>query len=99
MPPPACSFVTPTLLAGDRSLANVVAHEIAHSWTGGPVRHRVAFVGLLCLGRSAAVLAGRNAHSKRRLLGMHLGCRCKVACLFVSINQGPHPPSPALQAT
>lgn len=32
---PARSFVTPTLLAGDRSLANVVAHEIAHSWTGG----------------------------------------------------------------
>ena len=26
--------MTPTLLAGDRSLANVVAHEIAHSWTG-----------------------------------------------------------------
>lgn len=28
------TYVTPTLLAGDRSLANVVAHEIAHSWTG-----------------------------------------------------------------
>lgn len=26
--------VTPTLLAGDRSLVSVVAHEIAHSWTG-----------------------------------------------------------------
>ncbi|GAB4820711.1 hypothetical protein N2152v2_007757 [Parachlorella kessleri] len=31
---PCLTFVTPTLLAGDRSLANVVAHEIAHSWTG-----------------------------------------------------------------
>ena len=31
---PNCTFVTPTLLAGDRSLADVVAHEIAHSWTG-----------------------------------------------------------------
>ena len=31
------TFVTPTLLAGDRSLANVVAHEIAHSWTGNLV--------------------------------------------------------------
>ena len=29
------TFVTPTLLAGDRSLTNVIAHEIAHSWTGG----------------------------------------------------------------
>ena len=26
--------VTPTLLAGDRSLVSVIAHEIAHSWTG-----------------------------------------------------------------
>eukprot|EP00934_Nitzschia_sp_Nitz4_P004400 Nitzschia sp. Nitz4//scaffold58_size112336//97116//99041//NITZ4_004049-RA/size112336-processed-gene-0.94-mRNA-1//-1//CDS//3329555037//4390//frame0 len=31
---PCLTFVTPTLLAGDRSLADVVAHEIAHSWTG-----------------------------------------------------------------
>ena len=34
---PPQTFVTPTLLAGDRSLANVVAHEIAHSWTGNLV--------------------------------------------------------------
>ena len=26
------TFVTPTLLAGDRSLADVVVHEISHSW-------------------------------------------------------------------
>jgi leukotriene-A4 hydrolase len=26
--------VTPTLLAGDRSLEDVIAHELAHSWTG-----------------------------------------------------------------
>jgi len=31
---PCLIFVTPTLLAGDRSLAGVVAHEVAHSWTG-----------------------------------------------------------------
>jgi len=34
---PCLTFVTPTLLAGDRSLADVVAHEIAHSWTGNVV--------------------------------------------------------------
>ena len=34
---PCLTFITPTLLAGDRSLANVVAHEIAHSWTGNLV--------------------------------------------------------------
>ena len=34
---PCLTFVTPTVLAGDRSLADVVAHEIAHSWTGNLV--------------------------------------------------------------
>jgi leukotriene-A4 hydrolase len=34
---PCLTFVTPTLLAGDRSLANVVAHEAAHSWAGNLV--------------------------------------------------------------
>eukprot|EP00047_Mylnosiga_fluctuans_P005133 m.238626 g.238626 ORF g.238626 m.238626 type:complete len:604 (-) comp13332_c0_seq1:98-1909(-) len=37
---PMLTFVTPTLLAGDRSLASVVAHEIAHSWTGNLVTNR-----------------------------------------------------------
>ncbi len=31
---PRLTFLTPTLLAGDRSGVNVVAHELAHSWTG-----------------------------------------------------------------
>ncbi len=31
---PRLTFVTPTLLTGDRSLVNVLAHELAHSWTG-----------------------------------------------------------------
>ncbi|XP_005106910.1 leukotriene A-4 hydrolase isoform X2 [Aplysia californica] len=34
---PCITFVTPTLLAGDRSLADVIAHEISHSWTGNLV--------------------------------------------------------------
>lgn len=34
---PCLTFVTPTLLAGDRSLADVVAHEICHSWAGNLV--------------------------------------------------------------
>ena len=34
---PRMTFLTPTLLAGDRSLVDVVAHELAHSWTGNIV--------------------------------------------------------------
>jgi len=37
---PQLTFVTPTLLAGDGSLVCVVAHEIAHSWTGNLVTNR-----------------------------------------------------------
>jgi leukotriene-A4 hydrolase len=38
---PCLTFVTPTLLAGDRSLADVIAHEQAHSWTGNLVTNVV----------------------------------------------------------
>jgi len=34
---PRLSFLTPTLVAGDKSLTNVVAHELAHSWSGNLV--------------------------------------------------------------
>ena len=34
---PCMTFATPTLLSGDKSNADVVAHEIAHSWTGNLV--------------------------------------------------------------
>ncbi|KAK2459750.1 hypothetical protein APHAL10511_008182 [Amanita phalloides] len=36
----AClSFLTPTLLTGDRSLVDVVVHELTHSWFGNGVTH------------------------------------------------------------
>uniref|UniRef100_A0A3B3UMR6 Leukotriene A(4) hydrolase n=1 Tax=Poecilia latipinna TaxID=48699 RepID=A0A3B3UMR6_9TELE len=37
---PCLTFATPTLLAGDKSLSGVIAHEISHSWTGNLVTNR-----------------------------------------------------------
>jgi aminopeptidase N len=34
---PRLTFMTPTVIAGDRSLVGVLAHELAHSWSGNLV--------------------------------------------------------------
>ena len=31
---PRLTFATPTIIAGDRSLTSLIAHELAHSWSG-----------------------------------------------------------------
>jgi leukotriene-A4 hydrolase len=39
---PRLTFVTPSVLAGDRSLVSVIAHELAHAWTGNLVTNASA---------------------------------------------------------
>ena len=31
---PTLTFLTPTFIAGDKSLVSLVAHELSHSWSG-----------------------------------------------------------------
>jgi aminopeptidase N len=38
---PTLTFLTPTVIAGDRSLVGVIAHELSHSWSGNLVTNAV----------------------------------------------------------
>ena len=54
---PRLSFITPSLLAGDRSLVSVIAHELAHSWSGNLVTNRTWRDGWLNEGMTSYIEA------------------------------------------
>ena len=75
---PRLTFVTPSLLAGDRSLVNVIAHEIAHAWTGNLVTNASANDFWLNEGftvyaerRILEALYGREASEMHATAGLH----------------------------
>lgn len=88
---PCLTFVTPTLLAGDKSLADVVAHEIAHSWTGNLVTNKnfehfwlnegfTVFVEAKIIGRMQGS-SERDFHMLRNLTDL-----AETVCLFQNGN-------------
>lgn len=75
---PRLTFVTPSLLAGDRSLVNVIAHELAHAWTGNLVTNANANHFWLNEGftvyaerRILEVLEGRESAELHAAIGRH----------------------------
>jgi leukotriene-A4 hydrolase len=44
---PRLSFITPTVIVGDKSLVSLIAHELAHSWSGNLVTNSSAKDGWL----------------------------------------------------
>lgn len=103
---PCLTFVTPTLLAGDRSLANLVAHEIAHSWTGNLVTNKnfehfwlnegfTVFIERRIIGR----LEGKEMEDFQALNGVEelketvndLGKKSNLTSLVVNLKNKIHP--------
>ena len=52
---PRLSFITPTVIVGDKSLVSLIAHELAHSWSGNLVTFASAKHGWLNEGMTSYV--------------------------------------------
>nr|WP_238346348.1 M1 family metallopeptidase [Luteimonas saliphila] len=52
---PRLSFITPTVIVGDKSLVSLIAHELAHSWSGNLVTFSSAKHGWLNEGMTSYV--------------------------------------------
>jgi leukotriene A-4 hydrolase/aminopeptidase len=90
---PRLTFVTPTLLAGDRSLTSVIAHELAHSWSGNLVTNKTWNDFWLNEGftvyfetRIMEKLYGREHSEMLAVLNLH-----DLETDMREISSGPHP--------
>ncbi|CAH4029142.1 unnamed protein product [Pieris brassicae] len=98
---PCLTFVTPTLLAGDRSQADVIVHEIMHSWTGNLVTNRnfehfwlnEGFTVFLERKVGASLIADKEEAHRSRDFSSLLG----LQELTETINQNLGPTSPLTQ--
>ncbi|XP_061187937.1 leukotriene A-4 hydrolase-like isoform X1 [Saccostrea echinata] len=91
---PCLTFVTPTLLAGDKSLADVVAHEISHSWTGNLVTNKNWEHFWLNEGHTVFVerkITGRlhNSEALRQFMALG-GSKDLKESIEVVLKNGPH---------
>ncbi|MBI2381503.1 MAG: M1 family metallopeptidase [Gammaproteobacteria bacterium] len=74
---PRLSFITPTTIAGDKSLVSIIAHELAHSWSGNLVTNATWGDGWLNEGftsyvenREMEVLYGRERAVMEQVLSL-----------------------------
>lgn len=65
---PRLSFITPSILAGDRSLVSLIAHELAHSWSGSPVTNATWRDIWLNEGTTSYLEAHQARHGRMRLI-------------------------------
>ncbi|MEW9622843.1 M1 family metallopeptidase [Rhodanobacter geophilus] len=72
---PNMTFVTPTIIVGDKSLVSVISHELAHSWSGNLVTNATWRDGWLnegfttyVQGRITEALYGKRQASEEALL-------------------------------
>ena len=75
---PCITFVTPSLIAGDKSLISVVAHEITHSWTGNSLTN--------CNWEHFWLNEGFTKYVERKILGKVYGAGFRQLCCITGYS-------------